>query len=56
MSEVDPVAQLAQIQGPSRHSWWLFWSRMSGVVYSFGMPAWVVNAVGSIARLERLTR
>lgn len=55
-SNVDPVAQLAQIQGPVRHAWWLFWNRLVSVAYTVGMPSWLVNAVGSIARLERLTR
>lgn len=55
-SSADPVAQLAQIQGPARHAWWVFWTRQVSAAHSAGMPPWVVNAVGSIARLERLTR
>lgn len=55
-SNVDPVAHLARIQGPVRHAWWLFWNRQVSAAYSSGMPPWAVNLLGSVARLERLTR
>lgn len=63
-SSVDPVAQLAEIQGPVRHAWWSFWSAVEGAAFRlsfrWGGRCSLARVVGEIAawlrQLERLTR